>query len=342
MRHELERNPISVIKVFTEALLGDDPLIEGSGIVVRPQRICSYLANILKSIAQDAYPIEKDGVVLDGGDAIPPLEAIGCLRHDSYRVQMFLRGVRDAIREKLENNGGEKVRVLYAGCGPFATLALPLTTQFESSEVEFTLLDIHPESVTCIKKLIEELRLEEYFFGIYCCDAITYRHQGEKPNIVMTETMNSALLDEPQFPITLNLLKQTDHEGILIPENIKVFTFIQDDRGCLKVLGEVFQVNRQIGMEINRALKGAGLLLEGKMPIFTEVVIPNGVSGSIFLGTEICTFGKNSFSSIGNWRSSSLTDPIHLVDVDMNVQERTMYLNYVIGGKNEDIKWTDF
>ena len=65
----------------------------------------------------------------------------------NFRTVKFIRGMHDAIKEAQRLNPGKRISVLYAGCGPFGTLALPLTTQFQSHEVEFTLLDLHNESV---------------------------------------------------------------------------------------------------------------------------------------------------------------------------------------------------
>ena len=59
---------------------------------------------------------------------------------------------------QLHANHREEVEVLYAGCGPFAPLFLPLTTALAPGLARFTLLDLHPRSVdVAITRLREKL-----------------------------------------------------------------------------------------------------------------------------------------------------------------------------------------
>lgn len=154
------------------------------------------------------------------GICIAPVDAANCML-DFERTITFIRGLFDAIKESQKRNPGKRISVLYAGCGPFATLILPMTTEFSSKEVGFTLVDIHEESINYVKKIIEELGIQDYFDDIVHADATKYKPE-KQPDIVLTETMGRALLFEPHLAITENLKKTLGEKGILIPENISL------------------------------------------------------------------------------------------------------------------------
>lgn len=156
---------------------------------------------------------------LDSGLAISPTTAAMCIR-ELFRTTAFIRGHGEAIQDAI--NPDRPVRVLYAGCGPYALLALPLMTVFPKEQVVFTLLDIHQQCLNDAMKLIHSLGLSGYVEECLCVDATTYRIPADKkPDIIVSETMSVALHNEPQVSIARNLFSQAP-DAKMIPQQVSV------------------------------------------------------------------------------------------------------------------------
>lgn len=113
-------------------------------------------------------------------------------------------------------------RVLYAGCGPFATLALPLMSVLSPREAVFTLIDIHEESLFHARQLIDGFGLSSHVAAYVCTDAAQYRiPAGQNPDVIASETMNASLRSEPQVAIARHLMMQAP-DAQLIPEKVIV------------------------------------------------------------------------------------------------------------------------
>jgi hypothetical protein len=130
--------------------------------------------------------------------------------------------LKQAVETLRKRGSGRVVSVLYAGCGPWATLALPLLARYPLTSVKFTLLDIHPQSLESARGLIETLGLEAGVSAYVLADAASYRiPPDDLPDIIVTETMSVALRNEPQVTICRNLCAQAP-EAILIPEEVRI------------------------------------------------------------------------------------------------------------------------
>lgn len=166
--------------------------------------------------------------LLAQGRAISPRLAARCI-FDPVRTAQFLRASHAAILEAQKRFPNQTLEILYAGCGPFAPLAIPLATQFNASEIQFTLLDIHQRSLDSVQQISETLGFTAFVRAYIQCDATSYKHPaGRALHIVVTETMQSALLNEPQVSIAMNLAPQISDSGILVPERIDIDACLVD------------------------------------------------------------------------------------------------------------------
>ena len=90
------------------------------------------------------------------GFAISPKYAAGCLL-DYHRTKKFLRGIAAAIEEAFRRFPGQVIEIVYAGCGPYGTLLIPLCTRFSSDTIRFTFIDSHQRSLDSVRTIVERL-----------------------------------------------------------------------------------------------------------------------------------------------------------------------------------------
>ncbi|MEP6610336.1 MAG: hypothetical protein ABJA76_00575 [Mucilaginibacter sp.] len=169
-----------------------------------------------------AESIDDEDIYLPSGRAISPMKAAHCLL-EYQRTATFLRGIYKGIAQLKLNYPGERLHILYAGCGPYATLLTPLTTFLKADEVAFHLLDINGHAIDAAKKLYDSLELKEYVAEWICADATTYKvPEGATMHLMISETMENALRSEPQIDIMMNLIPQLPALGVFIPHEITI------------------------------------------------------------------------------------------------------------------------
>jgi len=189
------------------------------------------LVGVLQSVANfridEALDITEGETACGQGLAISPTQAAGCA-DEFLRTAAFLRGLQGAIEEALDSNSGRPVRVLYAGSGPYATLAVPLMSLFSPDEARFTILDLHAASIESVKSVVSGLGLDQSVESYVLGNACDYIIPGEAlPDILLCETMSTALEKEPQVAIIRHLLAQAP-KAIMVPESVRVDAFLVD------------------------------------------------------------------------------------------------------------------
>lgn len=155
-----------------------------------------------------------------GSLALAPRDALATIKE--YRTRPFMRGMLKAVEEARRRFPGEKIRILYAGTGPAAPLVLPILMRYTPDEVQVDAIDIHKRSIDALKCFNDINGTQNYYSSYRTGDAITYRHVGEPPHIIVSETMAAGLLVEPQAYITRNLAPQLIPDGIFVPEGIDI------------------------------------------------------------------------------------------------------------------------
>ncbi len=214
-------------------------LTQNTAILIDEHFIYSDLKNAADSLFDFFEEISQldvnalkhnDAIYLSSGKAIGPYWAGRCVT-EFMRTRQFLRGIYNGIQDLQKRFPNEIIHILYAGTGPFGTLIMPLTTLFKPSEIQITCLEINPESITCLHRVIAALHVEDYIRDIVHCDATKYKNTTDQAiHMVITETMLNGLQNEPQVAITRNLVPQMLPNGILIPQNISVTLNLVDKK----------------------------------------------------------------------------------------------------------------
>ncbi len=261
----------------------------------------------------------REDIYVSKGKAIGSVWAAMCIK-EILRTKRFIRGLFMGIKAALKKFPNRPIQILYAGTGPFATLAIPLTTIFGSDKIKFTFLEINSNSIKTLKKVIKIFEIEDYVNQIIQCDATKYI--VEQPfQIVITETMQNALQKEPQVGITMNLISQLDPEVILIPQNITVevalldpmrnmdrmMSLNKDGESCYYVLKKIFELNKDTVEKYSS--------VEDTLCNFptVEIDIPNDITeeySQLCLLTTIQVFGEEQLT---HWQSS-LNLPQKIID----------------------------
>lgn len=201
--------------------------------------ICREISGICPDPGFQAWSGDE---FLDQGVAINPRAAAQCAL-DYRRTVVFLRGVHAAMQYLKARSGGNALNILYAGCGPFATLLLPLLARFEPFEVNITLLDVHQSSLDSVRSLCNHFGLSDHCLRLVRANACSYQHSQEL-DLVIAETMQKALEQEPQFAVTANLAPQLRSGGLFLPQKIQVNLSLavpdkhQDEARQLQAIGQ--------------------------------------------------------------------------------------------------------
>ncbi|MEQ1905951.1 MAG: hypothetical protein ABL888_17310 [Pirellulaceae bacterium] len=161
------------------------------------------------------------------GLALSPTMAAMCA-DDYVRTVEFIRGTYAAISDVRDRFPDRPARVLYIGCGPYATLAVPLMAVFSAAEATFTLIDVHSESIASAKSVVETLGLSQSITSFETLDAGSYGVCPERPpDVILIEIMQRCLASEPQVAITRHLLRQAPN-AILVPDEVKIHLMLVD------------------------------------------------------------------------------------------------------------------
>ena len=248
--------------------------------------------------------VHRQHVICPQGKAIGPTWAARCI-DDYMRTRCFLTGLVSAITDRLQQRPGP-VRILYAGCGPFAALVVPLATIFTSEQLQVEALDIHPASIASLNRLLTTLELGDYFSDIHCVDACSYvlNCPPGKPefDLLLSETMKAGLAHEPQLAIMSSLGRQLPLTTLFIPEEVQVVLALGSPRlqqglmmgtstdACFTDVGEVLCLNRRsicdpdfpksvsLTIDPNAPDWFSQLWLETRIQVYRDVWIPRRAS----------------------------------------------------------------
>jgi predicted RNA methylase len=279
--------------------------------------------------------IDDNDIMLSSGKAISSTKAAHCVL-DLMRTVVFLRGIKKAILQLQTDFPGQRLNILYAGTGPFATLLTPFTTQFTSQQLAFYLMDINADSLDCVRKVYRSFGIEDFIAEVICTDATTYRlPAGTTMHMIISETMMHALVREPQVAIMLNLIPQMEEKTIFIPEeinvNLKLLNDKEEKRRTYEMdckpqrisLGEVYSIGRRNCRQ--------HLSVNFRMPLDAAKF------NRLYLFTDITVYNDERLTGF----QCSLSAPVEIGNV-MDKIGKQIILKYVMGAYPKfEYEWMD-
>ncbi|KAA1156632.1 SAM-dependent methyltransferase [Pseudoalteromonas fuliginea] len=235
----------------------------------------NYLGNIT-SISTDFDMNDWNDENTSQGVAISPVQAAKCIE-ETLRTQIFMQGIKLAIEERLKATTDD-IHILYAGTGPYGTLLIPYLSLATNSRIKVTLIDIHPENISAIKKLVKHFSITQNIVAITCDDATRWQApDSQQFDIIISETMTALLKREPQVFIFAHLCQFLHNSGTLIPQNISLKAWLTPFKSLMSIEGsttddillkEFYCLNID---EARRLNAGDASSFKGNM------LIPNGV-----------------------------------------------------------------
>lgn len=264
----------------------------------------------------------KDNIQVNNGMALGTLWAAMCI-DDLIRTRKFIRGINKAIKEKINNK--ESIHILYAGTGPFATLLLPLILRYSKHKIRYTLLEINPITFKILQKVISELKLGAYSITLLNEDATKYKLTHGIPDIIISETMQSALAKEQQVSIFFNLMRQVNLDSIFIPKKIKIYLGLKTtESSSEKIQTQNYYKEKKV-FEISKEDSICAHLIENQphkeisFPKIKTIITKEKLEGfnQLALFTEIQVF-KDEVIEINK---SGLTTPLIIKDISNNSKD---------------------
>jgi hypothetical protein len=238
------------------------------------------------------------------------------------RTVVYFRGLYHAIQEAQQRFPGEAIHILYAGCGPFAPLCLPLLPLLAEEAVHFTLLDVHARAIESVESILAALQLKSTKVDCVVCDATQYQNPRHRSlHVVVSETMQRALEKEPQVAILMNTAPQLTAGGLMVPEMISVDAVLPDlsqelggngfvaepSAHALKPWSGRIPLGRIVEVDRERACAWFAAGISSHLPP-VKIALPSVMAAqySLVLATTIRTFGAHVLREY----ESGLTQPL--------------------------------
>ena len=276
--------------------------------------------SLLNKLYDENLDVEAGRTDVDfaNGKAIGTFWAASCLE-DHLRTRSFIRGIDNAIRDKLKDQ--ISLNILYAGTGPYATLLLPLMSKYAEYKVKYTFIEINSLSLQILKQVISKVGFQDFDITFLQEDASRYQIDGNnQPDIIISETMQKALEKEQQVPIFLNLMDQVGEDTLFIPEKIELvagladegFDFINQQPESFQNAGTLFEMSKTALLPKSRWVNeqsGETIFQQTTLKIDKEALAN---ARHLFLLTEIRIYGSERLL-VGE---SGLTIPTYMASIN--------------------------
>ncbi len=240
LKHSFEIAP-RFTKVFPTAGLADfaehfaslrDYLREGEPLTSRKPEGAFAPGELFKlyllSLVNDPQSILSKASLTPEG-SLHVSESVHCIE-DEARTKKFLSAVDFAVHRLAQSVNGP-IEVIDAGCGGLPIQAIQAA--LSNPNVHVTALELNPAAIEMAQQIIERVGLKDRI-TIVRADATTYQ-PDVKPHLIISETIQAGLTNEPIVQILKNLQPHLQPGGLTIPESIEIncgITSMSDYYAC--------------------------------------------------------------------------------------------------------------
>ncbi|MFM2339751.1 MAG: hypothetical protein RLZZ360_387 [Candidatus Parcubacteria bacterium] len=214
---ELPESPKLLSKQEMDLWLKENTSMSGQRLhmdVGAPSKLESYILFLLMTTSPKSTQFETTDIETTG-DRFSLVDSIQILR-DEVRTKRFLMGIKEAVANLLTTK--DNILVCDAGCGAIPILGIQAALQ--SPNVQVVCIESNPESVIMARECINAFNLGNQVLVIEG-DAREYKPKREI-DLVISETMDIGLLNEPMCDIMSSLKPFTSNDSIFIPEQVEV------------------------------------------------------------------------------------------------------------------------
>lgn len=242
MRQQIIQHINHILKSPNDELTANKPVVD---------ELVTLLCDITSVDLHPEFFKDEFATITTQGKAVSMITAAQCAE-EYMRTQVFMRGVHQALNDQLKDK--ETANVLYAGTGPFGLLLIPLLPFFRAEQLNITLLDIHPESLDALDKVMKQLKVKDHINHIHCIDILDWSPAPDTCfDLIISETMKAMLDQEPQVSIFTHLSPYLSEQGYLIPEQILIEAWLEDHLNSETTrIGEVFTLSHTSSLVLNQ------------------------------------------------------------------------------------------
>lgn len=319
---DYEKEILNITSEYFTTVIDDKKLIEANG---RYKELLTHLGGTELDNTDGIADIDTND-----GKAIGTYWAALCL-DDFRRTRSFIRGIDKAIVEKLKTQ--PNLHILYSGTGPFAPLILPSIFKYKRYNIRYTLLEINHNTFNVLKKIYDQLNLKKLGVSIANKDAVHFKLDvDDKPDIILSETLQNGLIKEHQVPIFLNLMSQAKEDCFFLPEKIQVSIGLRQKGVSEEELSSEHYSNKKLIIEISKQsfpkakINGSVRSKQDLFPKTETTFLKEELKGfsSLNLLTEISVFNDEKIELF----QSGLTVPMYITEINNSLKDLTISSEY--------------
>lgn len=204
--------------LLTQPATEHEKLVERFAVASEALLTSYKQASLTETDINTSY-VNATGVVMAVKDSIHTVK-------DIYRVKAFIRGLDQALQERLAGRPQQPLHLVYPACGPFAPLLIPLLGYYQQKDIgadqlQVTLIDLQPGAVKVLNQLVDDLEIGDYIADILCLDVMDYRPR-QSIDILVLEALQHGLTREGHLSFARYLGQFLSPDAIMIPERISV------------------------------------------------------------------------------------------------------------------------